>query len=393
MQGENGMVNSGLLLKAIRNVIAWAAAGGSFPEKIAPEELRKRIDRGDLRRVLVVRPNQRLGDTLLATSALNQLHERFPALEVHWLASPYTAGALQGHPGLFRLWRWNKKDGLLSQWRLWRALRRERFPLAIVLFSHTPSLTGFLIARACGARILYAFDSTSGYGGNNWSRRLAHTEIPLPPDEMNEADKFAALVRPLTGSCAPAAPSYYPSRDDERWAADTWASLTGRSSRPAVVLFPGGTPGRTDRLWPTEAWVALARRLAGHREFGLVVLGAPPAQPGRPESAEAVLIRRFMETSGLQIPFIEGPPLGRTAALLRHAALFVTTDGGLMHLACAAQVPTLALFFSTAATRWVPPVAWASGIEAPGSHPGSLMPEVVFETVLKRLEPTAVETV
>ena len=81
--------------------------------------------------------------------------------------------------------------------------------------------------------------------------------------------------------------------------------------------------------------------------------------------------------------------LARVAAFLKGLDLFVCVDGGLFHIAVAAGVPTLGLFFKTVPACWAPLVSWQTVLRPADDIPTSLPPDTVYqqicEMVLKSL--------
>ncbi len=67
------------------------------------------------------------------------------------------------------------------------------------------------------------------------------------------------------------------------------------------------------------------------------------------------LIRSFSEALPPDIPLIFESSVRKFAALVSDCNLFVTSDSGPMHLACAVGVRTVAIFQNPNFNRWGPP--------------------------------------
>ena len=94
------------------------------------------------------------------------------------------------------------------------------------------------------------------------------------------------------------------------------------------------------RAWPPERFAALANRLLGRHEIEIVLLGAG----GEKELAQAM-------QSHLEFPVID--LVGKTGipgllGVLKQCSLLVSNDTGTIHMAAAAGVGTVGIFFSTA---------------------------------------------
>ncbi|MEU0673860.1 glycosyltransferase family 9 protein [Streptomyces sp. NPDC006172] len=121
---------------------------------------------------------------------------------------------------------------------------------------------------------------------------------------------------------------------------------TAASPAPgAVVVHPGAESA--SRRWPAERYAALVRRLraTGRR---VVVTGGP---------GEDALVRDVAGLAGLPAgdAWCGGLPFGELSALVAGAALLVSGDTGLAHLAVAHGTPSVTLFGPVAPDLWGPP--------------------------------------
>ncbi|TQE19543.1 glycosyltransferase family 9 protein [Streptomyces ipomoeae] len=113
----------------------------------------------------------------------------------------------------------------------------------------------------------------------------------------------------------------------------------------AVVVHPGAESA--SRRWPAERFADLVRRLrtAGHR---VVVSGGPK---------EDALVLAVAARAGLPEEDVlrGGLPFGELSALVARAALVVSGDTGLAHLAVAHATPSVTLFGPVSPRLWGPP--------------------------------------
>lgn len=145
------------------------------------------------------------------------------------------------------------------------------------------------------------------------------------------------------------------------------------SAAPGAVLVHAGA-AQPSRLWPVERWAAVARELTARG--GDVLLTGSPAERSR---ALAVAVGAGLPESAVVAG--QTSPL-QLAALVREAALLVSVDTGVAHLATAYGTPSVVLFGPTSPALWGPPldrpqhrVLWA-GTEGDNfdadAHPGLL---------------------
>jgi ADP-heptose:LPS heptosyltransferase len=113
----------------------------------------------------------------------------------------------------------------------------------------------------------------------------------------------------------------------------------------AVVVHPGADAPA--RRWPAERFAELARRLRaeGHR---VLVTGGP---------GEDALVQAVAARAGLPDEDVlrGGLPFAALSALVAHAALVVSGDTGLAHLAVAHATPSVTLFGPVSPRLWGPP--------------------------------------
>jgi heptosyltransferase-2 len=149
--------------------------------------------------------------------------------------------------------------------------------------------------------------------------------------------RTALLFRQLAGAGAPGEPRLMVDEANRRRLCERWRL----AAEGFVVLAPGAEFGPSKR-WPAERFAALAGRAMdgelGGRRLAVVLVGAA----GDREVCAA--IRR--EAPGVHD--LSGQTgLADAVDLLSAAALVVTNDSGLMHVAAALARPLVAIFGST----------------------------------------------
>src|SRR5207302_5709651 len=110
--------------------------------------LRARSHPAALRRVLVVRPDDRVGNALLTIPLVRALQQLLPAARIEILLPGPRASVAEGLPGI-EVVRFEKRDLFRRPWRFARELWRLRRYDAAVDASHwhSFSLTAALLAR------------------------------------------------------------------------------------------------------------------------------------------------------------------------------------------------------------------------------------------------------
>lgn len=287
----------------------------------------------DVRRILLVRPNFRLGNALISSPLVHVLLQRFPGARIDYLGGEGTLSVLDNLPLGER--EAISRRFVLRPWRfagLFLRLRRRRYDLAVE--GALGSFSGGLYTWLSGARYRAG---VVGKGDRFLNVRLA----PVPVGHAYDAP--VAFGRLLGVGCA-ARPSYVVSQQEARTGR---AVLCERgvadeaSVAPFVALFVGGHAGKR---WPQRHWTEVARRLAAKGALVLVFAG--------PDEAPAVGALAAALAGAADV--VPPQPLRVFAAALGGATLIVTPDSGPMHLAAALEVPTIAVLNSERSSFFAP---------------------------------------
>jgi heptosyltransferase-3 len=278
-----------------------------------------------VRRVLLVRPNFRIGNMLLTTPLVLAVRERFPDADLEVLVGDTTVSLLGGLPidAIHCVSRFH----VLFPWRfvaLFRRLRRSRFDVAIA--ASTGSFSGGFYTFLSGAR--YRIGS-AGRADRFLNVRLSRPRV------AHAYDSAPAFARSLGVSC-PDRPVYRvsPAEDAEAVRILSGLGLANNGTvRPFLAMFVGG---HLRKRSPRSFWIAVARELERLGITFAILLGP-----------EEVTFASRLRADLLPSARIVSPhPLRIFAALLAKAHLLVTPDSGAMHLAAALGVPTIALIQS-----------------------------------------------
>jgi ADP-heptose:LPS heptosyltransferase len=289
---------------------------------------------GDLRRVLVVRLDERVGNQLLTTPLLRALKLGLPASEIHLLAP--RQGHLVACPHVDRAILWQKRDAFRAPVRFVKglfALRRARYDVVIEAGHWSSfSLTASVVARFVSTRR----GAVVGHDRGAADHFLSHP-VPHDPSVVSEVPAKLELIRPF-GFPARGLEPETGLGQEEGASADTLLGSLGLGGKPLAVVNPGAR--FADRRWSPSSYAAVCRGLSSRGFAPLVVWG-----PG-----EDTLAREIAAGAGVVLAPATG--LGLLAALMRRARLVVSNNSGPMHLAVALGRPTVGVFFRNDAARW-----------------------------------------
>lgn len=314
------------------------------------------VDPRGLRRILVL-PNYKVGDLVVATPALAYLRAVAPHARIDVVLSPRNASLVANDPRVDRVLLHDPHAGgwALLRWAaLARRLRRERYdlvadfvlphhvreglltavaagrqaarvtphrpPPAWGLFTHRPRVPGFE-RRYMADRLLYAVQATVRRAGDPVDIDAARAAYPmvLAVDPAANARVAAWLAAHAPG----------PFIAVNAWASDPVRTLDVRQMAELLAALGARHPGLAFVLTPPPGAAATAAAMQA--------------------AAVAAGTRAFV--------FPPAPDLADLVALLHRAAAVVTPDTANIHLAAAVGRPVLALFATVATARvahWVP---------------------------------------
>jgi heptosyltransferase-2 len=247
--------------------------------------------------------------TVLTPAHLEDVVARLPGVKAT-LVNPFAHGALK-----------------LGARRAFGASLEGRFDEAYVL---PHSWKSALVPFFAGIRRRVGFVGEARYGLLTEPRRLDGKAAP------RMVDRFALLAAPR-GALRPAETPIPRLAADAADVAATVARLGLDAARPAIALCVGAEYGPAKR-WPAAHFAALARR-AAEAGYAAWAIGGP---------CDAALGAEAATLAGGALADLTGKTtLAEAMSLLAAAALTVTNDSGLMHVAAALGRPVVALYGST----------------------------------------------
>jgi heptosyltransferase-2 len=310
------------------------------------------------RRILIVRQHNQMGDMVCATPALRAIRETFSGAELLLVTAPVNEEVVRHNPHLDHVVTFDQK--------MWRRpteffrfvgrLRNYRADVAFVLSSVSFSVTSSAIALFSGARYVVGGDSAPF--GWDISRHAFSLEMPSEPvQETHTVEHNLAPLRAI-GICTDDLSTVVVPAPEE--AAYARRILTDLGMNPGFwAIHPGA--GKKQNVWPAERFAEVAARAVALDQKILILHG--PADAG-PLAGLTGLLEDEIGSGGVKVA--PACPVGMGAALLQLADRFLCNDTGVMHMAGALRVPTVALFGPTDPTLWKPPAPEVVVVKSPG---------------------------
>lgn len=306
------------------------------------------LDRGAIREVLVLRLD-RIGDVIMSLPAIHELRAALPEARIRLAVGAWSASVVRHAPVDEVLvwsapWAGRGAEGAESRRSLMgraRALRGAGIDLALDLQG---DVRASVLAWLSGARIRAGYANTGG----RWL--LTHV-VPLD-ETVSWIEQNRRAVESVLGSDV-ARVTVDPLAPEDRDFARRFRETLGPARRPIVGLHPSG--GRRVKEWDIERWAQVAARL--QRDFGatIVVTGSAADKP-------------LAEALAWALPTLPVDTTGRlgvreTMAVIEALDLFLSSDTGPMHMACAVDTPSVSVFGPTDPVRY-----FSGGDGAPGSR-------------------------
>ena len=308
-----------------------------------------------VQRILVVRKDN-IGDVLCTTPALRALRCAFPQAHLAILVAEHCRAAVEWNPDLSEILTYTKakhRHGLLglaalcNLMRVIRELRARRFDLAIVM-GRPCSRSGAWLAYASRAvwRLGYATPALQPFP--------FFVNLGCDPGAMtsHEVDGCLELLASIGIPGAGRALTLIPDPEAvvgilERLHME---SVVDRGGLALVHI----SNRREASRWPLERFAQAADHLQERLGLTILLSWSPgdesnPLFPGDDGKAEKVA--RCMRARPV---LLRTPELRELIAALSLCDFVLSTDGGLMHMAAALEIPQVVLFGKTGPAQWAP---------------------------------------
>jgi ADP-heptose:LPS heptosyltransferase len=262
-----------------------------------------------------------LGDTLWGTPAIRTLREAHPDAYIGVLTSALGKHVLQNNPHINEFFVL-KEPPFLSLLKLFPRLVQRK--IATVLVFHTSQRPILPFCALIGAGRIIGSEKINKDLDFLLTNRLESKNI-------HEIERRLTIVEAAIGVKADSkSMEFFPTAEDHQKAD---ALLP-----PGLVI--GLHPGAKDRFkqWPPSHFIAIGNKLKEELGCTIVVTGT---------LAEKSLVQHVAHSIKGAIGIYEGLSIAGLGALVSRLSLYITNDTGPLHIACATQTPTIALFTPT----------------------------------------------
>ena len=282
---------------------------------------------------LLIRGTNWIGDAVMTLPAIAAVRETWPRTQISVLAKPWVAEVYRLSEDIDRIVIFEepgRHTGFTGKMRLTTELKELCFDGAILLQN---AIEAAIIARLAGIPVRAGYNSD----GRGWLlthsvRRTARIR------RVHQVFYYLEMVKAL--GCRPAERDVYlQAGDDYDILAETLFSRFGIAKNKTLIgIAPGAAYGPAKRWFP-DRFAAVADRLIDQYDGQVLIFGSAGDAPSAAE---------VKKNSRNSLVDISGKTnLQEAIALIASCDLFISNDSGLMHVAGALGIPTVAIFGST----------------------------------------------
>jgi len=301
-----------------------------------------------VRRILVIRRHNHLGDMLCSMPLYAALRKRWPDASLTLLATPtrYAIPLQEINPCLDQV-EYYRKGTLQEVIRAHRSLRTRDFDMAIVPSTIAISRTSHITALLTGARMRVGVRSIDG------NRNAYHPFLNMKADvfwggeHVHQEERNRQIAR--IAGCDISAEEMRAFRIPHHPSADAAAGeALGEwgDGRRLIGVHPGA--GKEQNVWAGERFAEVLSELY-HDGAGEVVITC-----GALDEEQAGVLAGLLDRKGVPHRILRDLPFGTLAAVFRRLGLYLTNDTGTMHVAAYSGCATVSLFGPTPSWEWGP---------------------------------------
>ncbi|MCX5824554.1 MAG: lipopolysaccharide heptosyltransferase II [Deltaproteobacteria bacterium] len=292
----------------------------------------KRLPAKEIERVLI-RGTNWIGDVVMTLPAVAAIRKTWPRARISILAKPWVAEVYRLSPDVDEIIPFaepGRHAGILGKWRLAGELRSYDFDCAILLQN---AIEAAILARLAGIPL------RAGYNSDGRGLLLTHSVRRTSAiRKVHQIDYYREMVRALGCTTAGRNVHLRPGKDYDETAKRLLGQFGIGEGSPLIGIAPGAAYGPAKK-WLPERFSATADRLIDATGAQTILFGSGNDR----ESTAAVeknARHRLIDIAGKT-------NLKEAMALIARCTLFLSNDSGLMHVAGALGIPTIAIFGST----------------------------------------------
>ncbi len=284
----------------------------------------------DIKRVLICRPNHRLGNLLLITPLVQEVSTLFPNCKIDlFVKGGITPTVFQNERAVDKIIQLPRKPfkNLLRYIYCWFAIKKRRYDMTINVVGDSSS--GRLSTRFSNAKHkIYGADDNEQSLGEKGDEHIAKQPIYNLRDYLRDFG-FELKDQPI--------PSLNLKLSDREISkgAELLSELVD-TNKKTISIFTFATG---DKCYSVEWWTTFYNRLKqDYPNYNFV----------------EILPVENVSQINFDAPSFYSHDIRDMAAVIANTSLFIGADSGIMHLAVASQTPTVGLFSITDSKKYEP---------------------------------------
>ncbi|WP_264536295.1 glycosyltransferase family 9 protein [Flavobacterium sp. N1736] len=289
------------------------------------------VDKTEIKRVLICRPNARLGNLLLVSPLVQEVAETFPNCKIDlFVKGPLAPIIFENYDVVYKTIHLPKKPfkDLLEYIKVWVSIRKQPYDMAINVDQNSSS--GRLAVRFSKAKYKFYgdlhdesqevkpdYDHIAKYPVYNFRNYLTHLGLT----------KSNKIIQPLDLKLTP-----FELSEGKK----ILIALNGDNSKRTICIFTYATGTKClSETWWEDFYASLKEQ---YKDYNII----------------EVLPIENVSQIGFQAPTFYSKDIREIGALIANTELFIGADSGMMHLASSAQTPTIGLFSVSSLKKYEP---------------------------------------
>jgi len=297
--------------------------------------LQDKVDLSAVKKILVIRQDNRIGNLVLTTPLLLALRKSFPQAKLSFLSSSASAEVFSGSKLLDELLVLEKKKYIRNPFAFISqifSLRRKGFDLAFDCSdeNHFSLGHGMWICLS-GAKYRVGHKREK-------SDLFLNIEVPPANHTRHATEMHLDLLRFLIPGVSDELP-FLEVKAEEKECIKNYLEKMGITSEDFLIGINLGGTG--EKRWEIKNFIELGECLNERENVKVIYVWGPE---------EKELVKNLKLTGILP----EILPLPKLLALLQRCNFFISSDSGIMHLATSVGTPTLAIFIHSDPQKFGP---------------------------------------
>ncbi len=287
-------------------------------------------------KVLVIKL-KKLGDVLATTPSVRQLKQLYPQAGITFLSEPLGAQVYEFSSHIKEVWILPRKPTVLEYLKMVKKVNQGKFDVIIDLYHHNKTA---LMAMFSGAKYRLGFTKENE---KVWSYNYTVSLTAHEKAVVNRTHHQLKLTNLIGTNYNDDVIEFEINEQTKSFGKEFSNTYNLELNTIAFCV----QSERIDAQVPIELWVKIGNYLIEQGKKLLFIYG-----PGEKEKAN--IVSQQLNNKDVCIIDYSVPKIAETRAILEYCAMYVGNDGGNKHLAVAAEISTIGLFYGDSPTVWTP---------------------------------------